>query len=170
MNSCVLMAQVVRDPELRSTQEGTSIASMMVEFLSNKEGEAPGTLKIDGWGNLAEEMKNSYHVGDSIVIEGRLSMNSYEMPEGYKEKRATLVASRIYRVGGAVPSNVNPVATSQPTYPTPIESAGSPSNVVDFASTLQSQPTPATVSTTTPATSETPSDSENNEDWDRIPF
>lgn len=168
MNSCVLMAKVVRDPELRSTQDGMSIASMMVEFPSSREGEAPGTLKIDGWGNLAEEMKNAYHVGDNIVIEGRLSMNSYEMPEGYKEKRATLVASRIYPVGGAIASNVTPPATSQPTYPTPIEPE--PNNVVDFASTLQSQPTPATVSSTTPVTEETPSESENNEDWDRIPF
>ena len=50
MNSCILMAQVVRDPELRSTQDQTSVATMLVEFESTREGEAPGQLKVEGWG------------------------------------------------------------------------------------------------------------------------
>ncbi len=32
MNSCVLMAQIVSDPELRQTQDGTNVANMLVEF------------------------------------------------------------------------------------------------------------------------------------------
>lgn len=98
MNSCVLMAQIVSDPELRLTPppDQRSVSSMMVEFESTREGDPPSTVQVEGWGNLAEEMKNSYHRGDRIIIEGRLSMNLFEMPEGYTEKRAKLVASRIY--------------------------------------------------------------------------
>ena len=96
MNSCILMAQIVSDPELRSTQDQTSVSTMMVEFESTKEGEAPGKVQVEGWGNLAEEINQTYSSGDRIIIEGRLSMNLFEMPEGYKEKRAKLVASRIY--------------------------------------------------------------------------
>ena len=59
MNSCVLMATIVREPELRSTQDQVSVSSMLVEFPSTREEEAPGTLKVEGWGNLAEDMKNS---------------------------------------------------------------------------------------------------------------
>ena len=172
MNSCVLMAKVVSDPQLRSTQDGMNIASMLVEFPSTREGEAPGTLKVDAWGGLAEEMKNSYSEGDNLIIEGRLSMNVVEI-DGYKEKKATLVASRIHSVGGAVARKTAPVATSNSSYPSPIEPTEAPNNnnVVDFASTLQSPPTaPTTVSNTTAVSEETTSDGGSEEDWDKIPF
>ena len=168
MNSCILMAQVVSNPELRSTQDQTSVSSMMVEFESTREGEDPGKVQVEGWGNLAEEMKNSYSAGDKIIIEGRLSMNLFEMPEGYKEKRAKLVASRIYPVGTAT-NNISGDFEGSQGYPAPTTS---PSNVVDFASTMQPEST-STNSNTTTITAESESTepkSDSNEDWDEIPF
>jgi len=35
---------------------------------------------------LAQEIQQQYHQGDRIIIEGRLSMNTVERPEGLKEK------------------------------------------------------------------------------------
>ncbi len=102
MNSCILIAQIVSDPELRSTQDNLSVSTMMVEFESTKEGEDPGKVQVEGWGKLAEEMKNTYSAGNQVIIEGRLSMNLFDMPEGYKEKRAKLVASRIYPLGASI--------------------------------------------------------------------
>lgn len=163
MNSCILMAQIVRDPELRSTQDNVSVASMMVEFESSREGDAPGKVQVEGWGNLAEEIKNTYSAGQQIIIEGRLSMNLFEMPEGYKEKRAKLVASRIYPVGGSI-SNGDRAMNSN-----------NSSNVIDFAANSPSQPEPAysdTISTTEsaePAESTAPA-SGGNDEWDEIPF
>ena len=172
MNSCVLMAQVISTPELRSTQDNTSVSSMMVEFPSSREGEDPGKVQVEGWGNLAEEMKNSYNVGDKIVIEGRLSMNLYDMPEGYKEKRAKLVASRIYPVGvGSSNADVSNSSassfSSDSGYPSP---TSEPNNVVDFASSMQSQPASANASTTTATPEPAPPQADSNEDWDEIPF
>ena len=154
MNSCILMAQIVSNPELRSTQDQTSVSTMMVEFESTREGEAPGKVQVEGWGNLAEEIKNSYGAGDQIIIEGRLSMNLFEMPEGYKEKRAKLVASRIYPVG--------------------VSSSGGSSvrqsdNVVDFAPSPQPESIPDYNNTPTTTPEPTPASS-GNEDWDEIPF
>ena len=158
MNSCILMAQIVSDPELRSTQDNVSVASMMVEFESSREGDAPGKVQVEGWGNLAEEIKNTYSAGEQIIIEGRLSMNLFEMPEGYKEKRAKLVASRIYPVGGSISNGDRAMKTNNS------------SNVLDFAASSQSQPEPAysdtSVSTAEPAA---PTNA-GNEDWDEIPF
>ena len=166
MNSCILMAKIVRDPELRSTQDQVSVSSMLVEFPSTREQDPPGTLKVEGWGNLAEEMKKSYNVGDSIIIEGRLSMNLLER-DGYKEKRATLVASRIYPVGS---SDINVSANSIDSQGYP-KSSPEPSNVVDFSSSMQAQPTSADYDSTLTATSEpTPPAGDANEDWDEIPF
>jgi single-stranded DNA-binding protein len=167
MNSCILMAQIVSDPELRTTQDQMTVSSMMVEFEPSREGEEPGKVQVEGWGNLAEEMKNNYSAGDQIIIEGRLSMNLFEMPEGYKEKRAKLVASRIYPLSGA---SINSSSFASNTSNSQA-SAYSPSNVVDFAPSPQKQATPnyAPEVETTPE-SITPGTSGGNEDWDEIPF
>ena len=158
MNSCILMAQIISDPELRSTQDQTSVSTMMVEFESTREGEDPGKVQVEGWGRLAEEIKNTYSTGDRVIVEGRLSMNLFEMPEGYKEKRAKLVASRIYPVSG-MSNNVS--GTQQST------------NVVEFAPAPQPQPATAYAA---PAPAPAPAEpaaapaSGGNEDWDEIPF
>ena len=160
MNSCILMAQIVSNPELRSTQDNVSVASMMVEFESTREGDAPGKVQVEGWGNLAEEIKNTYSAGEQIIIEGRLSMNLFEMPEGYKEKRAKLVASRIYPVGGSMSNSDRS------------SNADNSSNVVEFAASSQSRSEPAySDNDNTIATSESavPTNT-GNEDWDEIPF
>ena len=158
MNSCILMAQIVSNPELRSTQDQTSVSSMMVEFESTREGEAPGKVQVEGWGRLAEDIKQNYGAGDRIIIEGRLSMNLFEMPEGYKEKRAKLVASRIYPLGSSSSNNFSSDRQSD--------------NVTEFAPSPQPQPAPAYDNTpNTPTTTPEPAPTGGgNEDWDEIPF
>jgi single-strand DNA-binding protein len=162
MNSCILMAQIISDPELRSTQDQMSVSTMMVEFESTREGEDPGKVQVEGWGKLAEEIKGIYSAGDQIIIEGRLSMNSFEMPEGYKEKRAKLVASRIYPL-----SSVSAGASSYAIEP---HQGQQPDNVVDFAPTPKPQAAPAYDAPKPAPTPEPAPVSGGNEDWDEIPF
>jgi single-strand DNA-binding protein len=162
MNSCILMAQIISDPELRSTQDQMSVSTMMVEFESTKEGEDPGKVQVEGWGKLAEEIKSTYSAGDQIIIEGRLSMNSFEMPEGYKEKRAKLVASRIYPLGS--------VSSGVSSYTLEPHQDQQSDNVVDFAPTAKPQAAPAYVAPEPAPTPEPAPVSGGNEDWDEIPF
>ena len=100
MNTCVLMAKVVRNPELRYTQDTqVPFSQLLVEFPGLREEDAPSTLKVVGWGDkLANQIQENYTVGDALIIEGRLSMNTFERPEGFKEKRAELRASRVHRL------------------------------------------------------------------------
>ncbi|MGJ5674805.1 MAG: single-stranded DNA-binding protein [Nostochopsis sp.] len=96
MNSCILMAEIVKEPELRFTPDGLEITEMLVQFSGLREGEPAANLKVVGWGNMAKEIQQSYHVGDRILLEGRLGMHTIERPEGFKEKRAELTVQKIY--------------------------------------------------------------------------
>ncbi len=98
MNSCILMAQIVQEPQLRFTPDQMAIAEMLVEF-SERGSQDPSRLKVVGWGNLAQEIQKSYHQGDRVIIEGRLTINSLQQ-DGYKEKRAELTVLKIYPLGG----------------------------------------------------------------------
>ena len=92
-----------------------------------------------GWGNLANTIKDSYHPGDRLIIEGRLGINMVERPEGFKEKRAEFTASRISRVDGDNSpsfsdfSSTSPGTFSSPSAPpTPPESFSSGGDEIPF--------------------------------------
>jgi single-strand DNA-binding protein len=123
MNSCILMAEIVQAPELRSTSDNQmEIAEMFVQFTNGKPENPPALIKVVGWNNLAREIKEKYRQGDRVIIEGRLEMNVTEKPEGYKEKRAQLVASRIHAftggedmsAGATMSPAATPVSSSSP--------------------------------------------------------
>jgi single-strand DNA-binding protein len=99
MNQCILMAEVIQDPQLRYTPDQMAIAEMTVQFSGARPDDPPAPLKVVGWGNLAQEIQERYHTGDRLIIEGRLTMNTIERPEGFKEKRAELTAQRVHKMG-----------------------------------------------------------------------
>jgi single-strand DNA-binding protein len=99
MNSCILMAEITEDPQLRYTSDNqTAVAEMVVQFPGLRDDEPMATMKVVGWGNLAQEIQEKYHQGDQVIIEGRIGMNLVERPEGFKEKRAEMTAQRIHRL------------------------------------------------------------------------
>ena len=109
MNSFILMAKVISNPELRYTSDTQKeVTQMLVEFEGGRLEDSFRTLKIVGWGNLAANMKTNCHEGDMLVIEGRLSTNTFERKEGFKEKRVELVASNFYPIHkSSSPDNSN---------------------------------------------------------------
>ena len=97
MNHCMLEVLVKKAPTVRFTQDNkTPLAEIEVEFDSLRSDEPPSTIKVVGWGKLAEELQNTVQVNSKLVIEGRLRMNSVPRQDGTKEKRAEFTLSRIH--------------------------------------------------------------------------
>ncbi|OUL19014.1 single-stranded DNA-binding protein [Nostoc sp. RF31YmG] len=102
MNSCVLMAEIVQEPQLRYTADNLAVTEMLVQFPNSQKAEdAPANLKVVSWGNLATDIQQNYHQGDRVVLVGRLGMTTIDRPEGFKEKRAELTVQQIQNVGGS---------------------------------------------------------------------
>ncbi len=119
MNNCILMAEIIKEPQLRYTADNLEITEMLVQFPAVREGEPPATLKVVGWGKLATDIQQNYHEGDRVLLEGRLGMHTIERPEGFKEKRAELTVQKIHNLGGgtvstsaSVPAAVRTPSTS----------------------------------------------------------
>ena len=102
MNNCILMAEVIQEPQLRFTPDNqTPIAEMRVQFAGLRPEEPPVTLKVVGWGNMAQDIQANYHVGDRVILDGRLTMSTVDRPEGFKEKMAEMTVQKIYALNGA---------------------------------------------------------------------
>ena len=144
------MAEIIKNPELRYTADNQmAVADMFVQFappLGSRPDERHPTIEVVGWGNLATEIKENYKIGDRVTIEGRLEMTTMER-DGYKEKRAKLVASRIYHI----------TAVNTPAAPTSTTAA-------------PSSPPPSSRAAATPAPRAEEPPAFDADDLDKIPF
>ena len=112
MNHCVLEVEVIDAPTVRYTQDNqTPIAEMSVRFDPLREGDQPGELKVVGWGNLAQELQSRVQVGQRLMLEGRLRMNTVARQDGMKEKRAEFTLARTHPITpGSSPQPSQPAA------------------------------------------------------------
>jgi len=99
MNHCLIQALVNSAPQMRYTKENqTPIAEMTVNFKGLRSEDPIRELKVLGWGSIAQEMIEELNEGQSIVVEGRLRMNTVSRKDGTKEKQPELTASRIHHI------------------------------------------------------------------------
>jgi single-strand DNA-binding protein len=101
VNHCLLEAEVMEAPQIRYTQDNqTPIAEMTVQIEGLRPDDPPGTLKVVGCGNLAQDLQNRVRAGQRVVLEGRMRINSVARADGVREKKAELTLSRLHPLGG----------------------------------------------------------------------
>ncbi len=116
MNNCLLEVEVKKAPTIRYTQDQkTPIAEMEVSFEGLRPDDSPSEIKVVGWGNIAQDLPNQVHIGQKVVLEGRLRMNTVPRQDGTKEKRAEFTLSKVHTLSsvtspegreGSNPSNL----------------------------------------------------------------
>lgn len=113
VNHCLLEVDVLEAPQVRYTQDNqTPVAEMAVQMDGLRPDDPPGQLKVVGWGNLAQDLQNRVQVGQRLVLEGRLRMNTVTRQDGVKEKKAEFTLARIHAIGLASPAGGSPAANS----------------------------------------------------------
>ena len=99
MNHCLLEVEVIQSPTIRYTQDNkTPLAEMAVQFSGLRPDDAPGEIKVVGWGNLAQELHSNVQTGQKLVLEGRLRMSTVPRQDGTKEKRAEFTLSKYHHL------------------------------------------------------------------------
>ncbi|MCG9884916.1 MAG: single-stranded DNA-binding protein [Cyanobacteria bacterium] len=165
MNTCLLMAEIIKAPELRHTPDQLAIAEMLVQFPGVRPEDPAGTVKAVGFGNLATEIHQQYRQGDRVLIEGRLTMNSIDRPEGFKEKRAELRISRIHAIAQLAQGPMQAAPTPMAAPPAPLPTPPTPITAARSASPAPYAPAPAPY-----APPPAPSLPDDEPDYDDIPF
>ena len=127
VNHCLLEVEVLEAPQVRYTQDNqTPVAEMAVQFDGLRPDDPPGQLKVVGWGSLAQDLQNRVQVGQRLMVEGRLRMNTVTRQDGVKEKRAEFTLSRLHPLAGGGAAGVSapaPMAAGRPPAPAPARAA-----------------------------------------------
>ena len=96
-NTVTVVGNVTRDPELRFTPNGAAVTSFGLAW--NRKGqndeEIVSFFDITCWRNLAENVAESIHKGDRVVVYGRLDQRSWENPEGERRSKVEIVADDV---------------------------------------------------------------------------
>lgn len=95
MNSVSLIGRLVRDPDVRTTQSGTTVARFSIAidsgFGDNKRTDFPS---IVCFGKTAEICEKYLSKGSQVGVTGRLQTGSYEK-DGTKVYTTDVIADRV---------------------------------------------------------------------------
>jgi single-strand DNA-binding protein len=100
-NQIVIVGNLVDDPELRFTNNGTSVANLRVAVTTRVlEGGAwrdgpTSFFRVNAWRENATHLAESLHKGDRVVVLGRLRQRSWETPEGERRSVAEIEADEV---------------------------------------------------------------------------
>lgn len=100
LNHIVIMGRLTRDPELRKTPNGTSVASftLAVDRDFTLDGGEKETDFIDcvAWQGTADFVSKYFFKGSMAVVDGRLQLRDWKDKGGNKRRSAEVVANRVY--------------------------------------------------------------------------
>ncbi|HEU5005022.1 MAG TPA: single-stranded DNA-binding protein [Candidatus Saccharimonadales bacterium] len=104
-NQVILMGNLTRDPELRTTPNGNNVCSFSLALnrsYKNSDGgwtEATDYIDIVAWGPLGERVAQYLTKGRPALVNGRLQSRSWEQ-DGQKRSKVEVVAQDVTFLGG----------------------------------------------------------------------
>jgi len=101
LNTVALTGNLTKDPELRSTDGGTSIAKMRIAVNSRKKDQSgewtdvANYFNVVAFGKQAENCAEYLSKGRPIAVQGRLEWREWETDDGQRREQVSVVADAI---------------------------------------------------------------------------
>lgn len=119
LNKVMLIGNLARDPEVRTTPQGTNVATFAIATnmrWTNAAGEKQERVEfhnIVAWRKLADIMAQYLKRGSKVYVEGRLQTRSWDDAQGNRRYRTEIVVDNMImldRQGVSRPSSDTPAA------------------------------------------------------------
>ena len=101
-STTIIIGNCTRDPELKFTNSGASVASFGVAVNRRKKNDAgewedgdPSFFNITCWQSLADHVAESVTKGQRVIVCGRLEQRSWENDAGEKRTAIDVVADEV---------------------------------------------------------------------------
>lgn len=119
-NQVVLMGNLTRDPELRTTPSGQSVCSFSLALNRQWKGqdgqaqEAVDYIDVVAWSGLGERVAQYCQKGKPVLVNGRLQSRSWEQ-DGQKRSKVEVLAQDVTFLGTAGDSGDRAPRSEAPT-------------------------------------------------------
>ena len=99
INEVVILGNLVRDPELRTTQNGASVCTFTVALNRNVKvndewSEEVTYVDCVAWADLAEKITGNLEKGKPVSVVGRLKSSTWEQ-DGRKRSKLEVIVNQI---------------------------------------------------------------------------
>lgn len=99
MNKAILIGNLTREPEMRATNNGTSVCSFTVAVqrrFANQAGERTADfIPVVAWRGLAGTCAKYLHKGSKVAVVGTVQTRSYDAQDGTKRYITEIVAEEV---------------------------------------------------------------------------
>ena len=106
INRVVLTGNLTRDPELRSTNSGTSVCSLRIACNTRRKDSSgqwvdkPNYFDVTVWGAQGENASKYLSKGRPVAVDGRLEWREFTDGQGNNRQAVEIVADNIQFLGG----------------------------------------------------------------------
>lgn len=101
INQVILMGRLTRDPEMRTTTTGKSIASFSIAVDRGGQDDQADFFDVTAWEKLGELVNQYLSKGRRCLVQGRLRQDSWDDKEtGKKRSRVEVVATDVTFLDG----------------------------------------------------------------------
>ncbi|MBP9667944.1 single-stranded DNA-binding protein [Candidatus Saccharibacteria bacterium] len=101
INQVILMGRLTRDPEMRTTTTGKSIASFSIAVDRGGQDDQADFFDVTAWEKLGELVNQYLSKGRRCLVQGRLRQDSWDDKEtGKKRSKVEVVATDVTFLDG----------------------------------------------------------------------
>jgi len=101
INQVILMGRLTRDPEMRTTTTGKTIASFSIAVDRGGQDDQADFFDVTAWEKLGELVNQYLSKGRRCLVQGRLRQDSWDDKEtGKKRSRVEVVATDVTFLDG----------------------------------------------------------------------
>lgn len=99
LNVVLLEGRLVKDPELRKANTGTSFANVSLAIDNNDKDKTSSFVECVVWGKSAEALCTYNKKGDLISVRGTLNQRKYTAKDGTQVSRIGVIIQEWFFVG-----------------------------------------------------------------------
>ena len=126
MNKAILMGRLTRDPEMRTTPQGTSVCSFSIAVNRRfaKEGQQNADfINCVAWRQQAEFICKYFTKGSMIAVVGSIQTRTWDSQDGKKQYATEVVVDEAHFTGSKVETGTTGAASAGADFSQPADNS-----------------------------------------------
>lgn len=95
MNQIIIIGNLTRDPESRSTQSGKQVCTFTIAVTRRNDKEKSDFFRVSAWGELGNNCAKYLSKGKKVCVVGSVSVSTYTTQNGETRANMDVFAEKV---------------------------------------------------------------------------